>query len=389
MKGKDTKTEFQGPVSLDAIYAATSKVKSAEIAKDVKVMIPVKKEEKEDVVATEKEDPKEKEVNSDNDPAIEKVEEKVEKKDPSTETDSYRTAKRMIDLGLLDDFTINTSDEDEKGTPISEFISMTEENLKEIINIQKQEKSKEISSKYIPKEGLKEHQLKVIEILKNGGDLTKIAKNEEEAFKRPFEGFDMEVQERQIDVLYTDLTSSKNLSHDKAIHLIKASISSGNIESEAQEIFDKYRKAHADYIDEVLKKQKAEKDFKDLNFKENKKSLIENLKNSGIKEDVYKKVASEYSKKNEEGDYALVDKLRSILDNPEDNHELILHLVDKNLFNQVFRIKASQESQKTIIRLATGAASKGNRGSVSRTEEKTESPWEANARAYNENIKRN
>jgi hypothetical protein len=34
---------------------------------------------------------------------------------------------------------------------------------------------------------------------------------------------------------------------------------------------------------------------------------------------------------------------------------LILHLTDKNLFNEVYKIKASHETQKTIYKLAIKA----------------------------------
>jgi hypothetical protein len=383
MKDNTPKTEFQGAISLDAIFAATSKKNSPEVTKDIKLDKPAKtedEEEEEDVV-----------IPNPVKPTPAKAPEAVAE-DPKPaavatgETESFKTAKRLIQLGLLDDFTVQTSDEDEDGTPISQFTSMTSDNLEEIIKLHKQEKSNEISSKYITKEGLKEHQLKVIEILKNGGDLSKIAETEDDAFKRPFEGFDMENQERQIDVLYKDLTVNKKLSHEKAINLIKISISTGTIALEAQEIFESYRSSHAAYVDKMLEEQKKEKEFTDLNFKENKKSLIEKFKNAGLKESVYKKVAAEYSKKNESGEYALVEKLRGILDNPEDNHELILHLVDKNIFNETFQIKSAQEAQKTIVRLASGAQSKGNRQSSKTEEQTTSTPWMRNAQIYNESI---
>ena len=105
------------------------------------------------------------------------------------ETESFKTAKRLIDLGLLDDFPVQVSEEDEEGTLISQFTSMSEENLKEIVDLHKQEGKNNISTNFIPKEGLREHELKVIEILKNGGDLSQIAETEKEAFQRPFERF--------------------------------------------------------------------------------------------------------------------------------------------------------------------------------------------------------
>lgn len=389
---KTEKTDFQGPISLDAILAATSGKTATTKVDDKKPVVqqqapapPIKEEEKEEVAVNQKEgDDNNGPAANNNEPAPEPVKPNVV---PGTETEAFKTAKRLLGLGLLEDFMVQTSEEDEEGTPISEFISMSDENLEEIIKIHKQENEKNISSNYIPKEGLREHELKVIEILRKGGDLSKIAKTEEEAFKRPFEGFDMDDQNRQIDVRYTDLVHQKGLDHESAITIIDKEVKSGVIAEKSKEIFDTYRKAHTAYIDKILEEQSKEKEFKELNFKENKKLLTAKLKEAGLKESVYKKVASEYGKKNESGDYALVDKLREALDNPEANHELILHLADKDLFNETFKIKAAQESQKAIVRLASSAASKGNKQVVKNTQTEAESPWARAAQKYNEAIK--
>lgn len=369
-------TDFQGPVSLDAIFAATQG-KTTEIDKE-KNKLPIEPVIKEEVIV----DPV-----TPIEPA-KPIEEEVIPPVNTEETEAFKTAKRLISLGLLEDFSIQTSEEDENGTAISEFISMTDENLEEIVKIHNQEKNKEISSNYIPKGDLKEHQLKVFEILSNGGDLSQIAESPEKALERPFENYDMEDQQRQVDVLYTDLTSGKGLKHERAIDLIKISVEKGTIAAEAQEVFDLYRDAHTKYIDNMLAEQKKEKEFKDLNFKENKKALTAKLKEVGLKESVYKKVASEYAKKNENGEHALIDKLKEALSNPEENHELILHLSDKKLFNETFKIKASQEAQKTIVKLASGAASKGNRQSTKTQTNDVQAPWLKIAQMHNENIKK-
>ena len=239
---------------------------------------------------------------------------------------------------MLKDFEIQDPENEEGSIMVSEFKQMTDANLEELIQLNKQEREDNISSNYISKEGLKEHQLKVIEILQNGGDLSQIAETPDRAFERPFEGFDMDDQKRQIDVIYTDLVSGKGLDHDSAISLIDSKVKKGTLEKEAKEVFDLYRNAHAKYIDDMLEEQRKEKQHKDLNFKENKKTLVAKLKESGLKESVYKKVATEYAKKNANGEHALIDKLREALNNPEENHELILHLADKKLFNETFKI---------------------------------------------------
>lgn len=378
MEKNKKETDFQGAVSLDAIFAAT-KGKTVETGLEDKATIQK---------PTVKESPKE-EVTK----PIAEVEETitdrpiVEEQKTSVETEAFKTAKRLISLGVLKDFTIQVSDEDEDGTLISEFTDMSDENLEEIVSIHNQENQKEISEKFLPKGDLKEHQLKVFEILSNGGDLSQIAETPDKALERPFEGFDMDDQKKQIDVRYTDLVHGKGLDHDSAITIIEKEVKSGKIEEASKKIFDSYREAHANYIDDILEKQKKEKEFKDLNFKENKKLLTSKLKESGYGEAVYKKVATEYSKKNENGDFALVDTLREALNNPEENYDLILHLTDRNLFNQVHKIKASNETQRTIYKLARGTEAKGNKKIQKTEQDNNDTPWGKYAKAYNQSVK--
>lgn len=382
---KEEKTDFQGPVSLDAIFAATSKNKEGDTEKPVAPIV----ENKEEPVIVPVADLEDKGQGTESvvaQPAPTPVIEPAVQSTDTEETKAFKTAQQLIKLGVLEDFVIQTSEEEENGTAISEFKTMTDENLEEIVKIHKQEKNKDLSSNYISKEGLKEHQLKVIEILQNGGDLSQIAESPDKAFDRPFEGFDMDDQQRQIDVIYTDLVHSKGLKHDKAKSLIEYSIKNGTLKEESKELFDLYRDAHSNYINEKLEEQRKVKEFKDLNFKENKKSLVAKLKEAGFKESVYKKVSTEYSKKTESGDYALLNKVRDILDNPEENFEVILHLADKKLFNETFKIKASQEAQKTIVRLASSAASKGNKKSTKTQPQEVQAPWLKIAELHNSNI---
>lgn len=381
-------TDFQGAISLEAILAANSnnskssekKLESPDINKtsskiDEKII-------EEDVETELKEEVKEDNQFNDSKGPSEESTQEIEEN-----SDSYETALRLIQLGLLEDFKVQISEEDEEGILISELKDMTEENLQEIVSIQKEDKKNQISTKYISKEGLKEHQLKVIEILQNGGDLSKIAETPDKAFERPFEGFDLDEQQRQIDILYTDLVSGKNLDHDSAITLIDKEIKAGTLKNTATKVFDMYRDAHSKYIDEKLKEQRKEREFKELNFKENKKALVAKLKEAGLKESVYKKVSSEYSKKNNNGEYALVDKLKDILEKPEENYELILHLTDEKLFKEVFKIKASNDTQRTIVKLATGTTLKGNKKSVKSTRNiNDKAPWLLAAEIHNNNL---
>ena len=156
---EEEKTDFQGPVSLDAIFAATSKSKEVIKEEPKKTVI----ESKTEPVVEEPVEPVKEEVTTEpikEEPVQPPVTEPIQP-NADEETNAFKTAQQLIKLGVLEDFVIQTSEEDENGTSISEFKTMTDENLEEIIKIHQQEKTNEISSNYISKEGLKEHQLKV------------------------------------------------------------------------------------------------------------------------------------------------------------------------------------------------------------------------------------
>lgn len=302
-------------------------------------------------------------------------------------SESYKVALRMLELGLIKDHEYQVEEGVEEGTSVSKFLNMTADNLKEIVDSQKADSQEDISSKYISKEGLKEHELKVIEILKNGGDLSQIAKTEEEAFQRPFEGFTMDSEDEQAEVRYAFLVQVKNLDPESAETLIDKEIRNGTISKTGQHAFDAYRKSHADYVDAILEKQVKAKEHRDFNFKENKKALTSKYKEAGLKESAYKKVVADYSKRDEKGEYNLITKLREVLDNPEENHEVILHLADKTLFDTLFKIKASNESSKAVVRLKTAAGATGNKQGIRGVSADNDAPWLKFAEKHNSNIK--
>lgn len=369
---KNSKEDFKEVTGLDAIYAAVNEVNSKDKKEEVsKKEDPIPEEEEEEAPAEITKDVKV-------DP---KVEEEIQK---TVSTEAHKIALRLISIGHLEDFEISV-EEGEEPILISDFTQMTDEQLDEILKIQKQEKDNEIKEKYISKEGLKEHQLKVIEILKNGGDLSEIADSKEDAMKRPFEGFDMEDERRQVDVLYYDYTNKngKGFSHERAVSFINTLAKEGNLASEANAVFEAYREKHKQIIDQKLEEQKNKKLSKEAAIKENKKAFAEKLKSAGLKDSLYKKVSSEFQKRDENGEYELVNTLRNMLENPQEYHEQILHLTDKKAFNEVFKIKAAEETTRKVVSLAGGLKSKGNRTVSTKAIKTSNMPWEEAAESYN------
>ena len=292
-----------------------------------------------------------------------KKDKKVEPKS-TVETDSYKTIKRLIDAGIIEDFPIQLSDDEEDVTNISDFTSMDDEQFNEIIELHKEGKIKDLQDNYLPKDGLKPHQIKVIEILKNGGDFTDIGENAKDAVTMPFEDYDSNNKQQAVNVLFEKYMRQQGLTEEDATDIIRKRDKAGTLYEEAQKTVDQYQSAFNKYLDDKLEVKKKDKLSKESLDNDNKKALKKALKDSGLKESVYNKVAEEYGRKDSSGEPALIAKLKEILSDPEKNHSVITHLIDPKTFEDIYKIKNSNSYVKSIQRLATGAGKQGNRQTV-------------------------
>lgn len=314
---------------------------------------------------------------------------KTEDKKPLTndtskgESDHYKTIKKLIDKGVIDDFPIQLSEDEDDVLNISEFTDMSEEQFNEIIDLHKTEKQNEIKEKYLSKEGLKEHQIKVFEILKNGGDFSEISDTPREAVQMPFEDFDPNVKQHSINVLFYKFMNQQGLSEEDARDLIKKRDQQGTLTDEAQKSVTGYHSAFNEYLDQKLADKQKEKLEKQSREQDNKKALTKALKEAGLKESVYKKVADTYVKKNSDGESSLISKLREILEEPEKYHSLIAHLADPKAYEEINKTQMSNTTAKSIQRLVTGSGKKGNRQMV-KNQEPAKTEYESFADMFNQ-----
>lgn len=317
---------------------------------------------------TVEEETEEKEaVEEDNTPPVEEEQETVKDKEDEVEiqktldknTGVSSKVKTLLELGLLEDVIISRSDEDEDGTPISEIEDLTDDELKEVIEAQKTQKDSETKEKYLDKEGLKPHHIKVIEALKNGTSIKEVLGDDPDTqMKRPFEGLDLTKAEAKKSVLYTYYTGSRGLSQKDAVKLIESREEDGELDGEADKIYDAYQKAYDTHWEGIAEKSKEKKEQEQKILLERKKSLNKIFKDTNIRESVYRKVVDSVSQKNDNNEEKIFDTLRDILKNPEENYEILLHLTDKESFNKINKINNSKEGTKRVIKLVNDSKSK-------------------------------
>jgi hypothetical protein len=251
-----------------------------------------------------------------------KVENLETTEETSTKPSEYSSKiKTFIEAGLLEDFEITV---DGQEVFLSEVNIEDEDTYKTLLEQVRAEKEKQISEKYISKEGLDETTEKLIEIRKAGGSITEILKENVQAIETLQnlkvvleEGEDKQKEQVAINILAQDLRQ-RGLS-DKVINVqLNDFIESGVLESEAEKILNAHLDLHKQAIDQ---KRQEELDRINQEKEENKnfkKNLNQQYKGWSIPENI-QKVLVENATKTDEYQMSNTDKLylETKLKNPE------------------------------------------------------------------------
>ncbi len=146
-------------------------------------------------------------------------------------------AKSLIDLGIIEDVRVAINDEDEEGVLLSEFTDLNEDQLKKIVGIQQEKKDQEIEDKYISKDGISEENLRIINILKDGGDIKEVF-NSPEQMQRPFQGLDLDDEKTQKQIILHHYIHNAGNSQKEALVLLKHKEEDFEIDSYSKQIVD-------------------------------------------------------------------------------------------------------------------------------------------------------
>lgn len=296
----------------------------------------------------------------------------------------FDKVKALIDYGILEDTRISLSDDEEdEGILVSEFNDINEDQLNQIIDLQKQQKDKDFEEKYISRDGLNEQSQRLINILKEGGDISDIFADQKSAdayTKRPFEGLNLEEVKDQRTIGMTYLVNNKGLSPEDAALILKKKEENFELDSFAKDLFQGYNKAFDDYWKNEEERRIAEAQEKKKEL--NKKS--ETLKNT-LTEKKFKKPLIDKIVANSIGEVNGKPKLYNVIDevlkNPEQHYEVLLHLLDKEAYNELHNIKTNKKTTENVLRLADTVkqASKKNK---EKAQEEIGSELEQSLRAY-------
>lgn len=299
-------------------------------------------------------------------PVVEDKEAKVEVAKPATvisegmvvENNYTGIAKKLLEKGEWKDFIVEG--EDGKETKFSELENLDEETFLTVWKEQKTFVKEDLDKNYIPVKDIDENRLSLINIIKSGGDLREIFKDESQ-IKKPYEGLDLNSQQNQQNVLYQQYLN-QGLSADDAKDLVIKSTKDLSLSAKSEQIVKFYQESYDENLKKI-EKQVAEDRIKEAeSIKEYKKNLISLYKGEELEDGLSKVLAESATKKNPDGQLYIDTVYEDLMKDPEKAKDLVFFMLEKDKFlakkgasikrevniSNMKKIKLVQDTNKTV-----------------------------------------
>lgn len=267
-------------------------------------------------------------------------------------------AKKLLEKGEWKDFIIEG--EDGKETKFSDLESLDEETFMTVWKEQQSFAKEDLDKNYIPVKGIEENRLALINILKNGGDLKEIFKDESQ-MRRPYEGLDLSVQQNQQNVLYQQYLN-QGLTSDEAKDLVIKATKDLTLSARSEQIVKFYQESYDTNLKEIEKKTAEERTKELESIKEYKKSLVTLYKEEELEDSLGKVLAESATKKTADGQLYIDTVYEEIMKDPQKAKDLVFFMLEKDKFlakrgasikkevtiNNMKKIKLVQDNTKTV-----------------------------------------
>lgn len=348
---------LDGEISLDNLDAMFNEASAEETTLEEEIIGDLNEEPKPNAEEEEEEvitDPK---VNEEEEESEEEEEEVItdpnlEEEEPinSEPSEVLSRANSLIELGIIDDVRIATSEDDKEGTLLSEFTDLNENQLKQIIEKQQEKKDQQIQENFISKEGVSEDNLRIINILKEGGDINEIFSSPQQ-MQRPFQDLDIDDEKVQKQIILHHFIHNAGHSQKEALVLLKQKEEDFELDTYSKKIVDGYNKKYDEFLDQKEAQVKQQATERKQKISETRKSLSKVLKDSKIKDSISRKIIDGVTKPTSNNRFQIHEVLDKILESPEENHEILLHLLDPKSFQELYKIKQKSKEVNTVFKL--------------------------------------
>jgi len=203
--------------------------------------------------------------------------------------------------------------------------------IEEAIAAQDSENNKD---KFISVEGLDERKRNLIEILKEGGDLSTIFASKEQVneYLNPFDNIDLDDEAVQERVFLNALIQHNKLDADAAQAVVDKAKKDMTLDTKVQAFVTAYNKRFDAYVEsEKVKIIEANKEAKKQEA-EFKKALSEEYKKFDLKDTLSRKLTSIATSRQADGEYEIDAMYAKKMEDPTEAAELVLFLTDKETY---------------------------------------------------------
>lgn len=278
---------------------------------------------------------------------------KKTKEEPKLDLDAKpnhysKLAQKLIEKGDWLDAEIENPD----GTKImlSELKDLDEDQYLEILENQKSFKDEEIKEKYTSVEGLDDHKKRLINIIKEGGDLTEIFQDPN-AIHRPFEEVDLDDENTCANIVYRQHLAN-GLDQKEANELTRLAQKDFTLDEKAKKIVGYHQSVYDRQLVEAEASLKENKVREQEELKVYRNSLSKSYKDQGIQDNQVKKLIDLATRENKEGVLEVDSLYEKMMENPETAQELIYFLADKDNYLKLksldIKRKDNIQTMKTI-----------------------------------------
>lgn len=302
---------------------------------------PEKEDEKEAEVVSEVDSVKEGAVVADIEKDIQK-----EVKSLGGEKNFTSIAKKLLSKGDWEDGII---DIDGKEVKLSEIEDLDEETFYDIWEEQKESKKEEITKNYIPVKGVDEEKLRLINILKNGGDLKEIFKDENQ-LRKPFEGVDLESEQNLQSIYYNQLLR-QNIDESDARDLVIKATKDLTLDSKAKNIVELHQENFKKDLKRIEKETEELQKEERENAKIYKKSLHTLYKEEGIEDSLSKVLVEAGTKYDDKTGQLYIDTVyEKLMEDPTKAKDLIFFMLEQEKFLAKKGVSAKTEVEMKNLR---------------------------------------
>ena len=282
-----------------------------------------------------------------------KKEEEVVIEEPTGSSEYTQKLRTLLDTGFVENIAINIDGEE---TFLSDLEVNDEDVFNSILESIKEEKQKELKTKYISKDGIDEVTEKLIEIRKTGASIDELTANNVNAIDQLTNlkgvldnGEEAEREQLAIDILAQELRN-KGLSQKVIQAQISDYVESGELEDQARQVLEVHLSEHKKAIDrkynEELQRQIREKEEQ----KEFRKNLQTTYTSLGVPENT-RRLLVDNATKLDQNKISNTDKLYfEARNNPEFFAELNYFLNNPQEFKDWVSSKKVVQAKKDIIK---------------------------------------